>query len=231
MKKYTAIIICLTLTGCASHLKTDQYEQITETTSYDYSLNVKNSEKYYKNAYTAATTCKAKKEVRNSILFEQMRLIDSAYNDYESDIRKGVDGKKLFTDIASIGLSSAASIIGGAGIKSILALTDTGLKGVGAAYDSDYLQGKTIDIIISQIRSSRAEVATQIIGDMKDENCAYSMEKGIFDLGNYIKASTLDNALISLATTASNFAKEKETALATAVKCLSTSAQCPETKK
>jgi hypothetical protein len=182
--KQNITISCLTLsvlTGCGNFpLKNpQQYDEIMKTTTYIYTANEKDNPIYYLTAYKQGT-CPKKIEVRNTILFEQMRLIDDAYYDYESTVRRLFDGKKLLVDIASIGISSAASIIGGAGIKSILALADTRLKGPHSSFDNDYLQDKATDVIISQMRSSRAKVAKQMIENMKDKECQYSIENGIF---------------------------------------------------
>jgi hypothetical protein len=222
-------IVFLVLTGCSSNLKTVQYNEIVESTSYRYTQKSDESNKdlaYYKTAYdSAGDNCLKKKEIRNSILFEQMRLIDSAYYDYESKIRKGIDGKKLFVDISSMSISGIATIAGGAGVKSLLALIDTGLKGASSAYDNDYLEGKAVDMIISEMRAARAKAATKIIESMKDELCQYSIENGIFDLGSYLRVGSVDNALISLSASASNLANNAETELRNALQTLTSSKQ------
>lgn len=256
IKIYILVVICLLLTGCASNLKTQQYKQLTETTSYNYTQNNDDSKEnkyiesilndsirpkeppYYKDAYDSDKKaydsalngidknkyCAKLKNTRNGILFEQMRLIDSAYYDYESDTRKWVDGKKLFADITSIGISSAATIVGGVGVKSILALVDTGLKGASSAYDGDYLQGKAIDMIINQMRALRSKAAARIMEGMT--TCDYSIEQGIFDLGNYLRAGYLDSALVYLATSASKAADSEEEMLKKASQCLNNKDKC-----
>jgi hypothetical protein len=207
--------LILTQVGC-SHTPS-QYTKLIEKTSYRYcdtesSNDCPSNLPYYKDEYDKAAkeSCFAQKKVRNSILSEQMRLINNEYDEYESDIRGGVSGKKLGVDMLSIGLSSVTTIIGGAGVKTILAAIDTGLKGVNSSIDSDLLQNTAIDAFISKMRENRAKKALYMKGRMKDDKCDYSIEAGISDLGDYLRVSTLTDALISLSSKAAADADKAE---------------------
>src|SRR5688500_4774644 len=59
--------------------------------------------------------------IRNAIIEEVMGVMDFNYNDYEGSLRDIKTAKDTFTDLTALGLTTAATAVGSAGTKTILA--------------------------------------------------------------------------------------------------------------
>jgi hypothetical protein len=181
-----------------------------DSTSYTYKCDInedgycKTSEqtdnRFYIKAYEDAklislTECNAKKLVRNRILLEQIRLIDIEYRSYEKNLTNRIDYKSFFAHLISLGLSTAATSVGGSAIISAI---DTGIKGASNNFDSDILHGKTLNIIKNQMRNDMAFLSIQLKSNMSKDACEYPLEEALSDLSKYKQAGSFDNALTNL---------------------------------
>jgi hypothetical protein len=205
MKKIYVLFpyVIISMVGCSTTPQTDTIDHFVETTTYSYckpkSDNcLPNDGKYYLNAYNLATDPDKQKDVRNRIISEQMRLIDEEFREYEKKFTANVDIKNFAVHIASIGLSSAATLVGGASTKSIISAIDTGLKSTNTNFDSDVLQNKAQNIIKNQMYKDRSEKSLIIKANMKADCKTYTLEEAIRELLEYRYAGRFDRALTNL---------------------------------
>jgi hypothetical protein len=127
-----------------------------------------------------------------------MRLIDEEFRTYEKNLGNDVDYKNFAVHIVSIGLTSAATLAGGASTKAILSAIDTGLKSTISNFDRDVLHNKALNIIKNQMYKDRAVKSLFIKSKMKENCTIYQLEEAIRDLAEYRHAGQFDRALTNL---------------------------------
>jgi hypothetical protein len=207
-------VAAIIITGCRSEM-TRHSPISTETagTTFKYisSTNEQNNTDFFRTAYKNSSTDEsAQEKVRASIAYEVMELIDEEYSTYEINLRSDRAYKDSLTQIASIALSSAATVTGTSNLKTILSAIDTGLKGANAAIDTEVYRDKASEALISQMRASRAKSASVIYNGLKKPIVKYPLEALRRDLGNYYRAGNLTSALVDLASQSTQAATSAE---------------------
>lgn len=147
------------------------------------------------NAYLARPTGD-RKAYRNEYVLAQMFAIDVNYDIYEAGLTREMQGVNFAAAVANIALTSVAAQISPPGTKDILAATAAGLTGVKASYDKDILLQRTIQIIQSQMRASRARVAARILARLNRSAEEYPLMLAWIDLQAYYKAGTFTDGLV-----------------------------------
>jgi F0F1-type ATP synthase membrane subunit c/vacuolar-type H+-ATPase subunit K len=132
-----------------------------------------------------------------------MYAIDLAYSQYEASLTHERQDVSFIADVTNIGLTGTASLVGVAETKAILAGIAAGLTGVKSSYTNDILFSKTVEVLQTQMRANRAEVATRIIGNLKKPTGVYPIQFALSDLEDYYRAGTLSGAMIAVGATVS----------------------------
>lgn len=196
------------LTSCASFgshqaftfRKTFAHPDPTAVLTYSYDRShTKPSQPFFKEAYEHPLTGESQRAVRNRILYELMGVVDDHYFSFTRVMRSGSIGKGILTDTLGVATSLASTAAGGNEIKTILSAISTGTQGVSKSIDSNVLMGSTLEAIRLQMDSARADIATVIIGKIKNQNTFdYPLEAGLRDIITYYDAGTLTNGLAAL---------------------------------
>lgn len=140
---------------------------------------------------------------RNAYVTSRMYAIDLAYSQYEASLTHERQDVSFIADVTNIGLTGTASLVGVAETKAILAGIAAGLTGVKSSYTNDILFSKTVEVLQTQMRANRAEVATRIIGNLKKPTGVYPIQFALSDLEDYYRAGTLSGAMIAVGATVS----------------------------
>lgn len=175
-----------------------------------------NDQPYFKTAYLHPPEGMTRQEVRNAILFELMGVVDDYYYKNTVNLRDTVIGKNLFTELAGIGTSFAASLAGGEQIKTVLSAISTGIQTFNTAVDKEVFVNTSVQAIRFQMDASRAAVAAQIVGKMSATPENYPLESGLRDIIAYYDAGTVTSGLTTLAAKAADEKKTQEKDEATA---------------
>jgi len=120
--------------------------------------------------------------------------------------------QEFFADLATLGLTAAATVSGGAETKTILSAIATGVVGVNTAADKEYFQNNTIQALQLQMRAARSGVETSLIKGMKQSIKDYPLEAGKRDIVQYYYAGSLNDALIALVQNSGSDAKTNQAA-------------------
>ncbi len=161
---------------------------------YDYQ-NPTNASYYltlYKNAGTNQQT------IRNEILNDLMGLIDYNYHEFETGLRQDAAIKNLAADIASLGLTAAATAAGGNEVKTILSAIATGVVGANTALDKDAFQNNTVQALELEMRSLRSGMEAKLNTGMKQSVTDYPLQAGLRDVVEYYYSGSLTDALMGL---------------------------------
>lgn len=136
--------------------------------------------------------------IRDRVLDWSIVLINEHYGEF---IEQFSSGKKAFdsgADIATIGTSLAATLVGSAGTKAILAAISAGVTGSKTSIDKNYFYEQTVKVLIKQMDSSRRAVYADILKGQGMTVRAYSMTAALGDLERYAFAGSFDGALTDI---------------------------------
>jgi hypothetical protein len=185
----------------AKHIPTFNY---TEPTNSNY---------YWKVYTNAATISENEQEsVRNQILNDLMGIIDYNYYVFEDNLRGDKTVQEMGADIATLGLTAAATVMGGAETKTILSAIATGVVGVNSSIDKHIFQNNTVQALQLQMRSMRAAVEVNLNTGMKQTIKDYPLQNGLRDIVAYYHAGSLTDALIGLVQSSGNNAQTNKDA-------------------
>jgi hypothetical protein len=136
-----------------------------------------------------------KMEYRDRILDAIRAKMDISYHDYISSLHVGRAYFNIAGDFASLGLTSAASVIGDAGTKEILAIAATGSTGARSSVTKELFDEQSRQAIISTMDADRSGIQLRIEQSQKGDVTLYSLEKGLIDLQSYFSAGSIVHAL------------------------------------
>ena len=128
-----------------------------------------------------------------------MYIIDTNYSQYEADFGRQNAQLGFAADSVSQGLNTAGALFVVVPTVRILSGVAGGVTGLKGSYQSDLLGSKTVDIIQSQMRANRDEVAKQIIEKMGQPTSTYPLPLAYTDLETYYRAGTFASGIIKAA--------------------------------
>ncbi|NNF78285.1 MAG: hypothetical protein HKN05_09680 [Rhizobiales bacterium] len=142
-------------------------------------------------------------ELRNQITLSRLYAIDVYYSEYEANLTRERQDVGFYSTVASLALTSAGTLVGGAQTKAVLHAVVTGLTGTREAYEKDILIEKTVSILQKQMRARRLEIKAQIVQRLQGAISVYPLEFALTDLERYYRAGTITGALIGVETATS----------------------------
>jgi hypothetical protein len=152
--------------------------------------------------------------VRNQILTARMYIADLNYHNYEARLTREVQEEGLGATLATLGLTTASTLVGSAGTKTILSGVATAVVGADKAYNEKLLLSNTMQALQSQMRADRKTQAAVIYAKMFKEIgnntktitpiIEYTLPMALSDADNYYQAGTVASALIGLSKTLAN---------------------------
>lgn len=160
--------------------------------------------------YSASPATQA--AVRNQMLTARMYIADVQYHYYEARLTREVQEEGLAATLASLGLTTASTLVGSAATKTILSGTATAVIGADKAYNEKELLSNSIQALQTQMRADRKTQAAAIYAKMfKDTNprtltpiFEYTLPMALSDADAYYQAGTIASALIGLSKTVAN---------------------------
>ena len=167
---------------------------------------------YLTNYAQAADSEPVQESVRNQILCDLMKIIDSNYHQFELNLKGDKAVQELGADIATLGLTAASTVVGGAELKTILSAIATGVVGVNSSIDKEIYQNNTVQALQLQMRAARSAVETRLINGMKQKIADYPLDYGLRDMIDYYYAGSLNDALIGLVQSSSSAAQTNQSA-------------------
>jgi hypothetical protein len=154
--------------------------------------------------------------VRNEIISTRMYIIDANYSQYEANFGRQNAQLGFAADSVSQGLNTAGALFVVVPTVRILSGVAGGITGIKGSYQSDLLGSKTVEIIQSQMRANRDEVATQIIQKMGQPTSTYPLSLAYTDLETYYRAGTFASGVLKAAEVVGSNAADAQAAKADA---------------
>lgn len=140
---------------------------------------------------------------RNAFLYDLVRISNYRYGQFKTKIfvHNGVWNTSI--DMASLGLSAAATVFGGPAAQAMSA-TDTAIKGVQTKVTERWLQNQTAIAMITSMDSTRAQVQTVFFNKMTNDYNHFSIQEGIQLIQECDEKASLIDAMAHLQKTISN---------------------------
>jgi hypothetical protein len=150
--------------------------------------------------------------VRNQMLTARMYIADVQYHYYEARLTREVQEEGLAATLASLGLTTASTLVGSAATKTILSGTATAVIGADKAYNEKELLSNSIQALQTQMRADRKTQAAAIYAKMFKNTSPrtltpiieYTLPMALSDADAYYQAGTISSALIGLSKTVAN---------------------------
>ncbi len=160
--------------------------------------------------YAAAPSTQA--AIRNQIVTARMYIADIQYHYYEARLTREVQEEGLGATLATLGLTTASTLVGAAGTKTILSGAATAVVGADKAYNEKDLLSNTIQALQTQMRADRKAQAAMIYAKMYIKDAGgnirsltpigeYTLPMALSDADTYYQAGTIASALIGLSKT------------------------------
>jgi hypothetical protein len=150
----------------------------------------------------------------NEYVTERMFEIDLEYNSYFTRLTRDSQIASVAGDGAILTLTALSTVAPASAVayKTAYSAAATGVTGFKAAVDKDVLLSHTIQILQTQMETSRAHIRNRINSNlqaaMKTPPIPYTVWQALSDIEDYYRAGTLPGALESLAAAAGNYAQQ-----------------------
>jgi hypothetical protein len=141
------------------------------------------------------------KEGRNELIYRLIFIADYRFSKYEADLMTGRAAGDTATDIAVLGLTSAASITPYAGTARILSAIAGGLTGSRAVLQKNFYQNQTVSVLLDRMRALRKERFNQIVLNLQQPYSQYPVELAVLDTLDYFNRGTMLGALQDISDT------------------------------
>jgi hypothetical protein len=145
-------------------------------------------------------------EWRDAVIAARLEIADQNYQTFKNELYAETVGMNLAVDLAALGLSGAGAVAGGSAAR-VLSVATAGVIGAGTAFNRDTLYQKTLPAIFAQMEANRTGVLVYIRTAQLQDGTKYPLSTALSDLSAYERASTLEEAIQVLTTTATNKAQ------------------------
>jgi hypothetical protein len=149
---------------------------------------------------------------RNHVVTIRMYVADRNYDAFERQLLNESRSGNFTTTLAQLGLSSAASLVTQGPTSRALSALGTAVTGAKQGFDRDIMLERTIQILTTQMRASRAKVKELILSRLDNEYAKWPIGLAMADLEAYEQAGTLNSALNATAENAATAKKTNEAA-------------------
>ncbi|MEI9962944.1 MAG: hypothetical protein WDM76_18060 [Limisphaerales bacterium] len=156
---------------------------------------------------------------RDIILNNLLQISDHYYSEFKHSVFIHNAAFNTQFDLASIGLSSAATLVGGPAAQALSA-TDTGIKAAQGKISDRWLSGRTMPVLVATMDAMRAETLTVIYTKMTNSYDKFGITEGVRLVAKYHQQASLLEAMDHLAAQADE-SKSKNEANVTKAQMLS----------
>jgi hypothetical protein len=141
--------------------------------------------------------------VRDQIVLRVLAWIDEEREHSRIRLASGRAVNDAAADIAVLGLASAATLAGGAEIKSALAATATAVTGANLALSEHFLREQTTAAILAHMDANSSATKAKILQRLRQLDCvAYPLAAAEVDLIECLYAGSVVRAITSLGNSA-----------------------------
>lgn len=138
------------------------------------------------------------RERRNAFIAGRLVLYDLAYVDWVSRLRFGRAAESTILDTATLGLSQAITLFGGARTKEVLGAIGAAISGTRSSYEKNFFDEAAAGAIAAQMNAERKAALMPIMAGTRAGIAEYPLTDALIDLNAYQFAGTIDGALAGI---------------------------------
>lgn len=153
---------------------------------FESSTNITN---YYKTASVDRV------DARNRFVSGRLVQIDLQYLKFIRTLTADKQQLDAATDIATLSINLAGTLVGGARAKTNLAAAAAGIGGAKTTIDKDFYYEKSIEALVATMNARRKEMIIPILAGIGSTIDQYPFERALTDLQQYYLAGTLNGAV------------------------------------
>ena len=142
------------------------------------------------------------KQQRNHVVTLRLYLIDQKYNDFERKLLTESRSAAFDMTLIQLGLGSAATLLDQGKATRAISGINTVITGAKESFNKDVMLDRTIAILATQMRASRAAVRTTILDRLKLSYTDWPIGLAMSDLEDYEQSGSLNSALTAVAESA-----------------------------
>lgn len=194
--------ICLLLgvvvfaTGCPKYKPSVDFKD-TRNLAFRVNEHFQKKQQEYHSALGNADPETARRR-RNELIEDTLPYIDSAYEDFITDLTAGRDRINFVADVIELGTSAAIGITNGERPIQILGVALTAFRGGRRSADLNFYRDQSTPLLITKMDGNRARVRATILIREKEGVDTYPIGAAIGDIVSYYNAGTLVRAFTEL---------------------------------
>lgn len=150
---------------------------------------------------------------RNQLLQRRLIMIDAAYVDFISTLRRQKTITDLATGLAGLAIGVAGTLSDGIAAKTHYAAAGTLLAGGSAVVDQTLYYEQTVIALVAAMDANRAAVRVNILHGMNQDLSNYTADDAYADLQTYERAGTLLAAIAYVQATAKKAKDDSDDAI------------------
>lgn len=199
MKRFQLFLllgVAVFATGCPKYKPSVDFKD-SKNLAFRVNEHFKRKQQEYHSALGNADPDTARRR-RNELIEDTLPYIDSAYEDFITDLTAGRDRTNFIADVVELGTSAAIGITNGERPIQILGVALTALRGARRSADLNFYRDQSTPILITKMDGNRARVRATILTREREGVDTYPVGAAISDIVAYYNAGTLVRAFTEL---------------------------------
>lgn len=199
MKSILLVVIALStlvLTGCPKYKPSVDFKNSSSLVN-KVNAHFESKQTQYFSALSRNDDVTARR-TRNELIEDALPYVDSAYEDFITDITAGRDRANFIADVVELGTTAAIGITNGERPLQILGVALTAFRGGRRSIDLNFFKEQTTPILINKMDGNRAKVRATILTREREGADTYPIGAAVSDIVAYYNAGTLVRAFTEL---------------------------------
>lgn len=150
--------------------------------------------------YKRETSPEARKSIRNEMVNSVIAAIDIEYYQFEKSKNHNTRIKETGIAVASFGLTSTSTFLGGAAVQAgrVMTAVAAGLTGANSLVDEKFFKSQTELVLAAQMNKQRADKRVNLKDFQVKKVDEYPWAAAVADLVDYYHCGTYERALHNL---------------------------------
>lgn len=202
MFRSTPVVVLLALGGCAS------FEGQPRTVLPSIPIAAPYVPQAALERYHSQTTAQRRAAERDIVIGIYMTAADANFLEFRRRLSEESKGSNFGLGSAFSALTAGATIAGER-TANVLAAIASGVSGIQGRLSSEVYFGRTLPALLTAMEADRTSVRTDIVSRMSEED-TYSLTEAFLDLARYEAAGSLDNAIGTITSEASELRDQEQ---------------------
>lgn len=200
-------MLCVLLGGCFQTFSAGGMPQA----SFDVDADIASLARQFDTATDIDTFYKAPSPLaRDRFVTGRLALVDLRYIQFIRGLAADKQQLDAASDLASMTLNLAGTLVGSARAKTNLAAAAAGLGGTKTTVEKNFYYERSVDALVATMNAKRKEALVHILENLGTDLQTYPMTKAVAEVHEYFLAGTLNGALTFITSQAGEQEKKSD---------------------